>query len=53
MTTGEGETMRPLSGDFHTSVYAHIVQKLENVYLHHERPAAKTGPLDFAYKMAH
>lgn len=49
----ERETMHPLSGDSHASVYTHILQKLEKVYLHHERPAAETGPPDFAFKTAH
>lgn len=45
--------MCPLSGDFYASFFAHILQKLENVYLHHERPAAETGAPDFAFKTAH
>lgn len=55
MTTRErkGERMRPLSRDFHASVFIHFFQRVENVYLHHERPAAETHPPDFAFKTAH
>lgn len=53
MTTRERERMHPLSRDYHASVFMHFFQGLENVYLHHERPAAETGPPDFAFKTAH
>lgn len=50
----ERERTRPLSRDFQASVFVHFFfQRVENVYLHHERPAAETGPPDFAFKTAH